>query len=336
MRMQVQLLGPGVQHGEHADGAADVPRIAGQFDDRSGTGLHQHAIAVTLVGAQHLAQFGRHSDSDVEVRNWQQFRLSVFQPFLCLCGVTLGTTAVAAGMIGEHLGLACSAAPDLSAECRGPAVENVLDGTPMRGQHRRAVSRDVVRREATEHVGDLDHDRASEAGHQPIEQTVQRHPGGRGEMGVDGGGGDAGVAEQDLNDTDVDAVLDQPGRVGVSQAMRGYPALDAGRGDSGGEGIRQHALVDGCITVPVGEQPARVAMGPPQIAQRIENRLWQRCQPLLVALADDAQHVVGPVDGADLQRGGLADAQAARIHDGEACLMDRVVDGAEQKPDLIF
>jgi hypothetical protein len=33
------------------------------------------------------------------------------------------------------------------------------------------VSRDVVRREAAEHVGDLDHDRASEVGHQPIEQT---------------------------------------------------------------------------------------------------------------------------------------------------------------------
>jgi hypothetical protein len=187
MRMQVQLLGPGVQHGEHADGAADVPRIAGQFDDRSGTGLHQHAIAVTLVGAQHLAQFGRHSDSDVEVRHRQQFRLPLFQPFLGLCGVTLGTTAVAAGMIGEHLGVAGIATPDLAAECGGAAVENVLDGTPMRGQHRRAVSRDVVRREAAEHVGDLDHDRASKAGHQPIEQTVQRHPGRRGEMGVDGG-----------------------------------------------------------------------------------------------------------------------------------------------------
>ena len=59
MRVQVQLLCPGVQHGEHADGAADVTRIAGEFDDRRGAGLHQHAIAVALIGAQHLAQFGR-------------------------------------------------------------------------------------------------------------------------------------------------------------------------------------------------------------------------------------------------------------------------------------
>src|SRR5271165_1577002 len=58
--------------------------------------------------------------------------------------------------------------PDLAAECGGAAVEDVLDGAPMRGQHRRAVSRDVFCREAVEHIGDLDHDRASEAGHQPI------------------------------------------------------------------------------------------------------------------------------------------------------------------------
>ena len=55
------------------------------------------------------------------------------------------------------------AAPHLAAECGGAAVEDVLDGTPMRGQHRRAVSREVVRREAAEHVGDLDHDRAYDA-----------------------------------------------------------------------------------------------------------------------------------------------------------------------------
>ena len=58
------------------------------------------------------------------------------------------------------------------------------------------MSREVVRREATEHLGDLDHDRASEAGHQPIEQSMQRRPGRRGEMGVDRRGGDGGVAEQ--------------------------------------------------------------------------------------------------------------------------------------------
>ena len=216
MRVQAQLLRPCVQHGEHGNGAADVTRIAGEFDDRRSAGLHQHAIAVALIGPQRRAQLGRHGDGDVEVRHRQQFRPTTFEPLLGLCGVALGAAAIAAGMVGEHLGVARLAVPDLAAERRGAAVENVLDGAPMRGQHRRAMRREVARREAAEHLGDLDHDRASEAGHQPIEQSVQRCPGGRGQVGVDRRGGDAGVAEQDLYDTGVDTVLDQPRRIAMA------------------------------------------------------------------------------------------------------------------------
>ena len=62
-------------------------------------------------------------------------------------------------------------------------------------------------------------------------------------------------------------------------------------------------------------------MGPPEAAQVVEDRLRQRHQAFLVALADDAQQPMSAVDGADLQRGGLADAQAAGIHDNEARLV---------------
>ena len=122
----------------------------------------------------------------------------------------------------------------------------------------------------------------------------------------------------------------------MAQSVRGYPALDACRGGGGGEGTRQHAVIERRVTAVVGEQPAAIAMGPPQAAQLVENRLWQRHQPLLVALADDAQHLVGPVDGANFQRGGFADAQTTGIHDGEAGLVGRVADTAEQATDLII
>jgi hypothetical protein len=61
VRVQAQLLSTSVQHGEHGNSGADVTRIAGEFDDRRGAGLHQHAIAVALIGPQHLAQLGGHS-----------------------------------------------------------------------------------------------------------------------------------------------------------------------------------------------------------------------------------------------------------------------------------
>jgi len=108
------------------------------------------------------------------------------------------------------------------------------------------------------------------------------------------------VTKQDLYDTDVDAVLDQSRCIGVAQRMGRHVAPDAGRNDRGGEGIRYQARVERCVTASIGEQPAGVVMAPPEVAQLGEDGLWQRHQPLLVALADDAQHLVGPVNGANL------------------------------------
>src|SRR5271166_3389939 len=113
-------------------------------------------------------------------------------------------------------------------------------------------------------------------------------------------------------------------------------APDTCRGGGCRESAREYPRVERRVSAVVGEQPAAVVMGEPQAAQLVENRLWQRHQPLLVALADDAQHQVGSVNGANLQRGGFADAQAARIHNGEAHLVNRVADNAEQMPDLIL
>jgi hypothetical protein len=118
--------------------------------------------------------------------------------------------------------------------------------------------------------------------------------------------------------------------------MRCHPVAKTRRVSRGGEGMRQHALVERPIPAPIGEQPARVAMGPPHSAQLVENRLGQQHQSLLVAFANDTQHLAGAVDGADLQPGGFADAQAARIHGGEPRPGDRVADVAEQLTDLVL
>jgi hypothetical protein len=103
-----------VQHGEHGDSTADVTWIAGEFDDRGGTGLHQHTIAVTLMRPQQLTQLGRHGDGDVEVWHLsvsisladanetpdrQHLCLPVFEPLTGLRSVALGAAAVATGMV---------------------------------------------------------------------------------------------------------------------------------------------------------------------------------------------------------------------------------------------
>ena len=54
------------------------------------------------------------------------------------------------------------------------AGQDVGDGTPVRGQHRRAMGRQVVVREPAEDVSELDHGRSprSQAGHQLVEDAL--------------------------------------------------------------------------------------------------------------------------------------------------------------------
>jgi hypothetical protein len=62
-----ELLCPGMEDGQHADGGADVSWITGDLDDGLSDGLHQKGVAVALVGTQHIPQFLGHRDGDVEI-----------------------------------------------------------------------------------------------------------------------------------------------------------------------------------------------------------------------------------------------------------------------------
>ena len=99
-------------------------------------------------------------------------------------------------------------------------------------------------------------------------------------------------------------------------------------------------LLNRCVAVSIGEQPAAVAMGPPQAAEFVEGRLRQRHEPLLVSLAtSDTQHL-GWLDRWHARPpsavASSADAQAARAHDSQTRLVNRVADTPEQLPDLIL
>ena len=231
--------------------------IAGKFDDRLGSGLHQDGVSIALIGAQHLAQCVGHGDDDMEIPARQHFGLTSLQPAFGLVGMTFGAAPVFAGVIGEDLGVAFVATPDVSAERLGAAGHDVVDGAPMRWQHRRAMGREVVRREAAEDVRDLDHGQAaaSEAAHQSVENATQRDACWFSQVGVDGGGGDVRVTEQDLHDAGVDALFKQPSGEAMTQGMRRYVALDARQAGGAAERGSEHMLADGLSAVARGKQP---------------------------------------------------------------------------------
>src|SRR4249920_4151456 len=93
---------------------------------------------------------------DVEVGAGQQLDLARRNPALGLILMASRAAAVLAGVVGVDLAAAVIAAPQVSAERVRPAGKNVGDGTPMRGQHRRAMPRQIVVREPAEDVSECD------------------------------------------------------------------------------------------------------------------------------------------------------------------------------------
>ncbi len=186
--------------------------------------------------------------------------------------MAFGTTPVLAGVIGEDLGAALIATPEVSAEGFGSARQDIGDGTLMGRQHRRAMRREVGGGEAAEDVRDLDHGgaAASEAAHQSVQDTTQRDARGLGQVGIDGGGGDVGVAEQDLHDTGINAILEQAGRVAMPQDVRRHPAGDARRAGGAAKRGAQDRKTGRLGAVARWKQPARIAMRPPETAQVVQ------------------------------------------------------------------
>src|SRR3954465_12604754 len=139
------------------------------------------------------------------------------------------------------------------------------------------------------------------------QQVAELIPQGLGQMGVDLGGSQARMPEQDLDDPDVHTPLEHVGGEAVTQRVRpeigvepaGVPRLDE-RGPCRGIG-------GGGRRPPAGKQPPPAGVDLPDLAEHLEDRFGQREDPLLVSLADDSQHHLLGVDRGDGERDRFGD-----------------------------
>ena len=163
-----------------------------------------------------------------------------------------------------------------------------------------------------------------------------------GDVGVDGGGGDVGVAQQHLHGAQVGAVVEQVGGEGVAQGVGGQ-----GGGDVGGFGLFFHDHPEhhpGHAATPGGDeqvaallptQDGRAALG--QVAaQPLAGYLAEGHQALLGALAQHPQHAVIQAHIQHPQAHQLTHPQAAGVHQlqhGAVAQAQRgaVVGGAQQR-----
>jgi hypothetical protein len=67
VRMRMQVLSPGVQHGEEADGGAEESVIGGGFEQSGCGGAEQDVIDLFRVLKGQPADLGRQREHDVEI-----------------------------------------------------------------------------------------------------------------------------------------------------------------------------------------------------------------------------------------------------------------------------
>ena len=124
MRVMLQVLPPGVEHGHQPDRRAEMLGVGGDAAQRLGRRLEQQAINDGLVLDGDRGDRRRHGEHDMKVRHRQQLSLPVGQPGCSRQPLALRAMPVATRVVGDA---------DL------PAVGALLD---MTAQRRRAASLD--------------------------------------------------------------------------------------------------------------------------------------------------------------------------------------------------
>ncbi len=92
--MEMQVLTPGVQYGEKADGGAEMSGIGGDGEQSFRSSLKQDGIDLSRVLKCQATDLLWKRERDVEVGNRQQLRLPGGEPVGAGSGLALWATAI--------------------------------------------------------------------------------------------------------------------------------------------------------------------------------------------------------------------------------------------------
>ena len=131
MRMMVQGLAPGMEHGDEADLGAEMLRVGGDPAQRLGGGSEQDGVDRLLVLEGDLGHRCGQREHDVEVRRRQQLGLPGLEPCGTRLSLALRTVPVAAGVIGMTYEAAIGAELGVAAQRRRPAQRDGAHHPPL-------------------------------------------------------------------------------------------------------------------------------------------------------------------------------------------------------------
>ena len=210
---------PGMQDGGDADAGAEMPGVGGNGQHRLRCGAEQQVVDRGLVLQGHRGNLRRQREHDVEVAHGQQVGLALFQPGPRGGALALRAMPVAARVIGDPPMAAVGAGLDVPAQRGGATVLDRRHDLELMQAQVPGMGGPISRPGSTEDVGNLERGahRLSAARHLVIRcrqgQSVERADNCphrlRCHLGVEGRGVELGMAEQCLDNADIDAVLEQ-------------------------------------------------------------------------------------------------------------------------------
>jgi len=101
MRVEFELLIPGVEHAQEADLGAQMLGIASDFEERFRTGLKQEMVQDLLVLQGERCQFMRQGEDNMDVAGGEKLLTTRLQPTVAGVGLTLRAVPVAAAAVGD-------------------------------------------------------------------------------------------------------------------------------------------------------------------------------------------------------------------------------------------
>ena len=131
MRVQQQILSPGMEDGEEANLCAKMFGILGDGLQRGSAGIEQDLVELLFVAQGQIVELFGDGEYDVVVVDRQQFALPAFQPFPSGQILALWTMAVTAGVVDYPFLIAVAASFHVSTQLRGPARLNGCHQTAL-------------------------------------------------------------------------------------------------------------------------------------------------------------------------------------------------------------
>ena len=129
MRVMVQLLAPGVEHGEAADLRPEMRGVLGDVLERLGDGAKEYTIEVAGILESQGPQSVRQGKDDMDVRRVEHLALPGREPGGLGDAMTFGTAAVPARVVRLDLGSTVIALRDRAPEDGSPAQRDSAQGS---------------------------------------------------------------------------------------------------------------------------------------------------------------------------------------------------------------